>query len=386
MKKKIPLILSFFTLVVISFFWDHIKLPYDENNVIVGNYYYKKFNPLNDTIRFLLFIIAPCLVYLISYLNLSKEVCSLKYSSKDYFLNTNTSYFSDPLKFYFLFFIFLISMEFFAIDFNSFVENTDIFHEGTYLVPPLNYLQTNKLFKSTIYDYGFIANNIGLISYFFLGYFTPGSITLTKLIFIYFLKFSLILLSKKIICYLNLNNYLKIIFFIIFTFIAISFPNYYDFSSYASPRICLYLLFICLLGSALCSKKKIDYKLFFSGTFSVISILWWFDIGAYVNALILLAIIYLLIHKEVIKIGLILLGVICSWSFFFIIMPSYELQEFLYQIRIPYSNAYEYILGIEYLRPFSDQSSRWTKALILIYLTSLMLINFNFNKKFKFDY
>ena len=45
MKKKIPLILSFFTLVVISFFWDHIKLPYDENNVIVGNYYYKKQGP-----------------------------------------------------------------------------------------------------------------------------------------------------------------------------------------------------------------------------------------------------------------------------------------------------------------------------------------------------
>jgi len=307
-------------------------------------------------------------------------------SSKDYFLNKNENYFSDPLKFYFLFFIFLISIEFFSIDFNSFVEITDIFHEGTYLVPPLNYLETNKLFKSTVYDYGFIANNIGLISYFFLGYFTLGSITLTKLIFIYFIKFFLILLSKKIISYLNLNNYLKIIFFIIFTFIAISFPNYYDFDSYASPRISLYLLFICLLGSALCQKKNIGFKYFFIGTFSLISILWWFDIGAYVNALILLAIIYLLIHREIIKIGLIGLGFIFSWSLFFLIIPSYELQEFLYQIQIPYSNAYEYILGIEYRRPFSEQSSRWTKALILIYLTSLMLINFNFSKKLKVDY
>ena len=74
MKKFIPFISSFLTLIVISFFWDHIKLPYDESNVIVGNYYFKKFNPLNDTIRFLFFTVIPSIVYLVSYLNLNKEV------------------------------------------------------------------------------------------------------------------------------------------------------------------------------------------------------------------------------------------------------------------------------------------------------------------------
>ena len=67
-------------------------------------------------------------------------------------------------------------------------------------------------------------------------------------------------------------------------------------------------------------------------------------------------------------------------------MPLDELREFLLQIHIPYSNAYEYILGIEYPKPFSEYSTRWTKALILIYLTSLMLVNFNFSKKYSFDY
>ena len=386
MKKFIPFISSFLTLIVISFFWDHIKLPYDESNVIVGNYYFKKFNPLNDTIRFLFFTVIPSIVYLVSYLNLNKEVYNLRPLHKDYFLNKNKNYFKDPLKFYFLFYIFLISIEFFSIDLKSYLGNTDIFHEGTYLVPPLNYLETNKLFKSTIYDYGFIANNIGLIFHYFFGYYTIGSLTLIKLIFIFISKFFLILLSKKIISFLNINNYLKIISFIIFTFIAISFPNYYDFNSYVSPRICLYLSFIYLLGSALCDKKNLKIKFFFVGTFSIISILWWYDIGAYVNALIFLAIIYLLIHKEISKTASIALGIIFSWSVFFLIMPLDELREFLLQIHIPYSNAYEYILGIEYPKPFSEYSTRWTKALILIYLTSLMLVNFNFSKKYSFDY
>ncbi len=386
MKKLIPFISSFLTLIAIIFFWDHIKLPYDQNNVIVGNYYFKKFNPLNDTVRFLFFTAIPCIIYLVSYLNLNKEVYNLRPQHKDYFLNKSKNYFNDPLKFYFLFFIFLISIEFFSIDLRNFIGNTDIFHEGTYLVPPLNYLETNKLFKSTIYDYGFIANNIGLIFHYFFGYYTIGSLTLIKLIFIFITKFFFICLSKKIISFLNINNYSKIIFFIIFTFTAISFPNYYDFNSYVSPRICLYLSFIYLLGSALCDKKNLKIKFFFIGTFSIISILWWYDIGAYVNTLIFLAIIYLLIHKEISKIALIVLGFLFSWSVFFLIMPLDELQEFLLQIQLPYSSAYEYILGIEYRKPFSEYSTRWTKALMLIYLTGLMLINFNFSKKYSFDY
>ena len=67
-------------------------------------------------------------------------------------------------------------------------------------------------------------------------------------------------------------------------------------------------------------------------------------------------------------------------------MPSDEMKEFFFQIQVIYSNTYEYFLGIEYRKPFSLQSGRWTKALILIYISSLMLISFNLSKKYHVDY
>ena len=67
-------------------------------------------------------------------------------------------------------------------------------------------------------------------------------------------------------------------------------------------------------------------------------------------------------------------------------MPAKEIAEFIFQIKLVYSSAYEYLLGIEYRKPFSLNSGRWTKALLLIYISSLMLINLNFSKKFYVSY
>ena len=36
--------------------WDIIKLPYNESNLIIGEYYYKKLSPQNNLLRFLFFI------------------------------------------------------------------------------------------------------------------------------------------------------------------------------------------------------------------------------------------------------------------------------------------------------------------------------------------
>ena len=43
-------------------------------------------------------------------------------------------------------------------------------------------------------------------------------------------------------------------------------------------------------------------------------------------------------------------------------------------------------MGIEYAKPFSEGSTRATRALLIIYLTTVMTINLNFIKKFKLDY
>ncbi len=49
MKKFVPLSLSIVILVAVCLLWDNLKLAYNSENVIVGEYYYKKFNPLNET-------------------------------------------------------------------------------------------------------------------------------------------------------------------------------------------------------------------------------------------------------------------------------------------------------------------------------------------------
>jgi hypothetical protein len=186
-KKNLPLIISFFFLFLIIYFWNYIKLPYDINNKILGEYFYKKYNPINDTIRFLIFIGIPVFVYLYFYLKVnSKDKLSIKKNNKDFFLKKLKKSEADPLKKYSFFLIFLIVIEFLSFDFNYYIASMDIFHAGTFLVPPMNFLLSNKLLQSTIHDYGFIANNLGLIYKYFFGYYTYGSI-----IFIFYYVFFL---------------------------------------------------------------------------------------------------------------------------------------------------------------------------------------------------
>ena len=58
---------------------DYIEFyVYDENNILIY--------PLNETLRFLSFILLPTLVYFISYLLINKETYNLNLNSPNYFL------------------------------------------------------------------------------------------------------------------------------------------------------------------------------------------------------------------------------------------------------------------------------------------------------------
>jgi hypothetical protein len=387
MRKYLPLIISFSFLILVIYAWDLIELPYDQTNVIVGEYSNQEYNPQNELIRFTLLIIFPLFLYLFYYLKFNRhDSFSINPQAKDYFLKKKKNYKNkNELKYFFLFYIILILIEFFSLNFNIFITHADIYHEGAFLVHPLNYLITGGLFKSTFYDYGLIANNIALFSNFLMGFYTLGSVKLTLLVLIFLNKLFLILLSKKIISFFSFNSFLKILLFIIFTSYVISLPNYYDHTSYFSPRSVLLVFFIFILGSSLVDIKYLNIKNFLTGTFSVISFLWWFDIGAYTNILIGFYVIFLIVNKENKKLLFLFLGILFSWILFFSIMPTEEIKEFFYQFKFIYLTS-DYLLGIEYLKPFSENSTRWTRALIIIYMAGLMLVNFNFNKKYNFDY
>ena len=113
MRKYFSLIVSFSILVVVIFLWDLIKLPYNQENLILGEYSNKKFNPLNEIVRFSLFVILPFLIYLVCYLKFNKkETYGINPKDKNYFLFKKEDKNVDELKYYFFFFVALISIEF----------------------------------------------------------------------------------------------------------------------------------------------------------------------------------------------------------------------------------------------------------------------------------
>lgn len=385
MKKIIPLVLSFLCMLLILYFWNLIKLPYNEDNLIIGNYYFNKINPLNDTIRFLIFLTIPFLVYLILYYKYYSNSYSLNIRSENYFLKYEELKNENILKNYLIFFIIFILFEFITLDFKYFVRPLDFFHEGTYLVPAINHLENKDFFESTLYDYGFIANNLAVISYYIFGSLSIGGLYIIKLILIFFIKLILILISKNLVLSLELGNTYKKIFFIIFTFIIISLPDYYN-PLIFYHRYFLYMVFILYLGLCLTNKKN-QFGLFILGFFSLFSILWWWDIGAYTNALIFVALIYLGIHNEFKRFFILLIGIFISWGIFFLFLDNEIIKNFFYQFEFIYT-ASDYLLGVEYPTPFSSSSdsARGMKTLIIFYLISIMLIHLNLSKKYKINF
>ena len=185
MKKYLPYILLIVSIIICTFLWDKIKIPYDENNLIQGEYFFKKYNPNNEIIRFLIFIFISLGIFLITYLKFNEKTYSLHPKSNNFFLKknlSNLSYDSDVNHITFILII-IISLEFFIIDFNPYLSAPlDRFHEGTQLVPTINYIFKKSLWTSTLYDYGLVANSFGILFWKTKDLLTIGSIRFIMII------------------------------------------------------------------------------------------------------------------------------------------------------------------------------------------------------------
>ena len=68
LKRIIPLVSSMSTVILISFFWDKITLPYENTTEIVGEYSKNNHHQFNDTLRFICFLFFPLLVFSTTYI------------------------------------------------------------------------------------------------------------------------------------------------------------------------------------------------------------------------------------------------------------------------------------------------------------------------------
>ena len=372
MKKTLPWLILLLGIAFSAIIWKYISLPYDETNLIIGEYSQKKINPINDSLRGIFFIFFPLFLYLIVYLRQKKELFSLKiFKSREALPNKNITYLSFIL-------IFFSVLEFYSLDYNFFISELDTHHEGTYLTAQLNVLSKNKFWSGTFFDYGFLGNSIGLFFNFLFNDYSIGIQRFGFKLILLINKILLILICRKIIINLNEANK-KEFLFLIFTLSSLTLVSFYEPITPFHSRIFLFLIFTLLVFNIVCSEKNNLITKLIIGSFSLFSILFYWDIGTYINILLLILLIYLLIIKKFKDFFIISFGIILSWLIFIIFLPSNELKELINQY-IFIINISDYLIGIEYPQPFSNKSTRHTKALLLIILAGAFLINYVFNE------
>ena len=175
-------------------------------------------------------------------------------------------------------------------------------------------------------------------------------------------------------------------YFIILSILSVSLVSYEDlYISKFSPRSLLFLSFFLIFFNSLYKFDRFSFSNFVLGLFSIISLLWYIDIGAYINVLLLLILIYFFIRYEFKKCISILVGIALGWTIFIFIIPDYELKEFLSNTLLIYS-TFDYIAGLIYPTPFLSGDIRSTNALIFIIMSGILVIITNFEKDIKMSY
>jgi len=381
-KKYLILIFTGITILISTFLWDKILLPYDTQNQIYGEYSANQYNPNNDTLRFLLFISFPLLVFLVSYLIFYKEkTLSVNYVffNKDVIEKSNKANFTPII----ILFAIGLLVELLTLDFNKFSQNIDYVHDGMLLTPSSNAHFLNKFWLSSYIERGFFAQFRPILLWNLFGIKSIGLMHISSLILLFFNKFLLLILCSKISQRLPLSNPIKKIYFLFLSVLSVSLVSYYDLSAFPE-RSFLFLLFFIIFESSFYN-NKFYFSSFLLGLFSIISMLWFIDIGAYINALLLIILIYFLVRKKIKKFSSTLFGIILGWFFFVIIAPTNEFNEFINITLSVYANV-DYYNGLIYPTPFLSGDSRSTRALLLIIIAGILTILITFNKKYKLSH
>lgn len=367
-----------------SYFWEFIKIPFDTSITIKGEHYLPQLhNPLNDSIRFVMFVFIPLFGYLIYNLIINQTKFFIFFKNNFLILEKKGNNFQgneDLFKISFIFFIFLF-VEFLSLDFKNFVSEIDMFHEGLWLTASSNKIYTNEFWKSSYIGRGLFGNFYNYFAWKIFDTNTVGISRYIPLIFTLLNKLILILIAKSLIEKTNSDKIIKNIFFIILGFLVIDLFDY-DITAGSYFRLFLLLVLTLLLLKYFETFEKTSFSIFVIGLLSSISLFWFIDIGFFVNFIILFLFIFLFLNKLYTNITLLTISIILGWIVFYINLGKIEFIEFIintYNII----ETIEYIQGLIYPTPFFSKDTRSTKALLIILLTGLLIINILINKKNK---
>lgn len=384
MMLSIVLIFSTFLAVLI---WPNIYLPFNEAYNYGGEYLIENYNKHNDTLRFIIFLIVSLSPFLIIYTQIKKS----KIFSIEEFLkieNINNLKNNDLKVYSFLIIIFCL-FEFLIIDFDIFIGNLDLFHEGLWITSAYNYIKTNQFWASSYFGRGLFGNYFPLIIWNLQNDISIGSVRYAELILILINKVLLVFLAQQIANNLTIDRFKKILFFVLLALFLISTTRYINPGSFVG-RSALIILFLNILIFSLNYYRKYNFVHCILGFFSVLSFLWYLDVGAYINFSIIIILITLLLKKDFKSITSILVGILISWFLLFLLLDQNEINYFISNSINIYTTI-DQIHGIIYPSPFFSSDSRATKTLLLFVVGGVFTIficldknKFNNNNKIFF--
>lgn len=375
-----------FMIIFVAKIWGFIKLPYKDPSII-GTYSINEFNSTNDILRYLIFILLPVSFFLLFKIFFEKK--EIKKIIFEIGLASERKYNNDfAIKCSLAIILLFLILEFLSINFP--LHAIDFLHEGQVLSSAYKSLLDGSLWSGSYVTVGIFYETLS--SKFIWSFFDLESIGLSRYPPIFFtlvIKFLFIILLFKITKFLDLNTFYKNIFFIIGSFISLTFLDYdipsVDIISYREiPVIMISILFIDYLQSI----KWKKYILILLALVAVTSMFWSIDRGLVCNLLILSIIFFLILTKRYNDLAILFLSVIFFNLLFFLILGD----EFHYFISNTTSIIKEmgYIHGLIHPEPFSNElnSSRATKTLISIIIILIISLNLFFkeNKLFSIEF
>ena len=389
MKKYYTIsLITIIAIAISAIIWEHIKLPFDSNNILYGEYSKNLYNHNNDTLRFIFFIFFPLLTFFLSYLYFFRK--NINFFKKILFFKKEKLFIKDKnidnlIKIFFHLLIITLVIEFLCLDLKIFLWKVDYFHEGIFLTSSKNFLIKGDFWISSFVEHGFLAQFMPSFIWKTFQIESIGIVRFYQLLLLLFNKILLVCIAREISINLSVNKYFRISYFIILSITSLFLVQYIDHEAAdISTRYFIILLFLFISFKCIYIKNKYSYLFFLIGLFSVFSILWYIDMGAYINALLFFILVYLFIRKELKLFSSLLFGVFFGWFFFISILPLNEFNIFIIDTLNVYSIT-ENLDGLIYPTPFFSGDARSTKALLLILFNGIMLILLTFNKNTKFN-
>ena len=376
-SKIITTVVLLLSIILGSFFWRFLELPYIDRNVI--NHNLINTNHLTDYLRYVVFMSIPLFSFLLlrvyqKKFNLFKFIDELRNNRSSIYKKNENLFIINII---FLFFIFI---EFLSLDFPVF--KLDFLHEGQELSSSYRSFIDDSLWSGSFIIIGVIQEI--LTSKFIWKIFNHESIGLMRymdLIYILLCKIFIILIIYKVSIISKLNHFYKETFFIICSLVCLRLINYnndrldYDYILY---RELFTLITIYFFLEIISREKWNNFFVVLLGLIGPISFLWSLDRAVILNFILLVILIYFLLSNDFRKIILFISFYIISFLSLFFLLGS-ELDFFLTNSKTIIEE-----IGLAHATihpvPFSEdkESTRASKVLLLILfniLVALYLVN-----------